>query len=114
MEYFFIGMVAGAVGFYLLLKIALRMAINALAKRLEESIEQAEKIVQNIEARVEEHSGVFYVYNVEDESFIAQGRTVEELREHIKRRAIEGRIFITTGDEDVIQKLKTALGTQID
>jgi hypothetical protein len=91
-----------------------RIAINQLTKQLEDSIEQSEKLAQNIEARVEEHAGVFYVYNAQDESFIAQGRTVEELREHINRRSIEGRIFITKGDNDVIQRLKTNIGATTD
>jgi hypothetical protein len=101
---FFIGVVVGVALFYIGIKIAIRILVNYLYKQIEE----LQKEVDNakIDARLEEHNGVFYVYKIEDNSFLGQGQTLGELKEHFKNRTNEYRINIAEGDDHAIAKLK--------
>lgn len=72
----------------------------------------ATEIVKNnllIPVRVEQHDGVFYLYNVHDDSFIAQGLTVDELHTKVKSRWPDAQVFVTQGDQDAIQNLKATV-----
>lgn len=101
---FFIGVLAGVILFYIGLRIAARMLLNHLARRLEEIHEVTKD--EPIDARLEEHNGVFYVYSVENNEFLGQGNSIAELKEHFRARMTQYRINIAEGDEDVIARLK--------
>jgi vancomycin resistance protein YoaR len=74
--------------------------LEALVKALEEVS------ANNIQARVEEDSGVFYVYNAQDGTFLAQGRTLTELRERLEQRWPDAVVAVTEGDTAVLERLK--------
>ena len=72
--------------------------INHVIDRLREGM---------ILARVEEEAGVFYIYNTEDSSFMAQGTTVAEIKHKIEQRWQDVSVYVTEGDQDVIERLKS-------
>ena len=98
-----IGMVIAAGAGYFALKIAARRAEEDLA-RLFHVIDKLKETM--ISARVEEHDGVFYIYNTEDDSFMAQGSTISELRERIEQRWKDAQVFVNEGDQSVIDRLR--------
>ena len=81
---------------------ALRKDVDTLVEAI-----KAEAAKTVISARVEQHSGVFYVYDATNDHFLAQGNTVAELRETLEKRFRGKNIFVTEGDESVISALRS-------
>jgi len=103
----FVGMIFGMCLALAVVYVYLRMVMLRAAQNLDDLIQVIERLKQSIiHARVEEEDGVFYVYNTEDQSFMAQGRTVAELRERIEQRWRDTQVLITEGDKEVIQRLR--------
>lgn len=67
---------------------------------------KAEAAKTTIAARVEQHDDMFYVYDAQDGMFLAQGSTIAELREILEQRFQHKRIFVTEGEQDVIDRLR--------
>jgi hypothetical protein len=106
MNDFVLGIIVGAFFFY----IGLRIFLALIVKRIEDQLAELSQSVQGsfnnlIEAKVEEHNGVFYIYNNKDQSFIVQGSTMKELREAIDAKFKGINITITHGDKDVLARL---------
>lgn len=107
----FVGMIVGMCLALVVVYIYLRMVMLRAAQNLDDLMQVIENLKESIiHARVEEADGVFYVYNTEDQSFMAQGRTVTELRERIEQRWSDAQVLITEGDKDAIERLK---GTEL-
>ena len=107
---FIIGAAAGVIIGYVVLRILLHIALSRAEKELE-LLAQAVEIYQasTIPARVEQIDGVFYVYDTRDDSFLAQGQTVTELRSRIESRVKHARVMVTEGEEAVVSLLKADL-----
>lgn len=107
METFIIGFLVGAITVAAVIRIALHIAV----KRAEHTIEALQEAIEKIQttmipARVEQHDGIFYVYNTQDNSFIAQGTTLDELRSRIEGRMKDARVIVQEGDPAVLEALK--------
>jgi len=107
---FLLDMAAGMIIGYVILRILLHIALSRAEKELG-LLAQAVEIYQasTIPARVEQIDGVFYVYDTRDNSFLAQGQTVTELRSKIESRVKHARILVTEGEESVLSLLKADL-----
>lgn len=107
MENFIIGLVVGAIATAVVLRVALYLAVRQAEKTLE-ALEQALQKIHTdmIPARVEQHDGVFYVYNARDNSFIAQGTSLAELRIRIEGRMKHAQVIVQEGDPAVLEALK--------
>ena len=105
-----IGAAAGAIIGYVVLRILLHIAVSRAEKELG-LLARAVEIYEasTIPARVELIQGVFYVYDTRDDSFLAQGQTVTELRSRIEARVKNARILVTEGEESVLSLLKADL-----
>jgi len=107
---FLIGAAAGAIVGYVVLRILIHVALSraerelALLTRAVEIYEAA-----TIPARVEQIDGVFYVYDTRDDSFLAQGHSVAELRDRIRSRVKHARVLVTEGEESVLSLIKSGL-----
>ena len=103
----FVGMIFGMCLALVVVYLYLRMVMLRAAQNLDDLIQVIERLKESIiHARVEEQDGVFYVYNTEDQSFMAQGRTVAELRERIEQRWADAQVMITQGEQAVLDRLK--------
>ena len=107
---FLIGAAAGAIVGYVVLRILIHVALSRAERELG-LLAQAVEIYEaaTIPARVEQIDGVFYVYDTRDDSFIAQGHSVDELRGRIQSRVKHARVLVTEGDESVVTLLKADL-----
>lgn len=105
------GVPAGVLLMYLVLKIAINVAINKIKEdlgSLEEALEKHQEKTL-ISCRVEQHDGVFFVYNNDTNEFMAQGSTLLELRERIKARWKDQRVSVVAGEDAVLEQLKAQL-----
>ena len=113
-----IDLIAGvAIGIALTCWILWIMIRRAVA-RAEHNLERITHVIERLKdgmilARVEEANGVFYIYNTEDSTFLAQGTTVAEIRERIEERWRDVHVYVTEGDQDVIERLKST-GAQVE
>ena len=107
---FLIGAAAGAIIGYMVLRILLYIAISRAERELG-LLARAVEIYEasTIPARVEQIDGVFYVYDTRDDSFLAQGETVTELRSRIESRVKHARVMVTEGEESVLSLIKADL-----
>lgn len=111
---FFTGLVLGtAVGVFIVLmfiKSAVREALESAddsLTKLKNLVEQ--EIEQTIQTRIEEHNGVYYIYNINDGAFLGQGTTLTEIKDCIAKRLPNTNVNITEGDINVIKKLQSEL-----
>jgi len=104
-----VGIFIGVTAFYLTMK----LAVNILMRRLAQDIEQLEVELdqhqKTIQARVELHNNEFFVYNNDTNEFMAQGATLQDLRERIRNRWSAYRVSVVAGDENVLAQLKEQL-----
>ena len=107
---FLIGMAAGVIVGYVVFRIMIHIAVSRAEKELG-LLARAVEIYEaaTIPARVEQIDGVFYVYDTRDDSFLAQGHSVDELRDRIRSRVKHARVLVTEGDESVVTLLKADL-----
>lgn len=108
-----VGMILGMCLALVVIYLYLRMVMARAAQNLDDLLQVIERLKESIiHARVEEQDGVFYVYNTEDQSFMAQGTTIAELRERIDQRWADAQVMITEGDQAVLDRLKSTASQQ--
>jgi uncharacterized membrane protein YGL010W len=104
---FWAGFTIGVIVFYIGMRIVFGLAMRRLNLKLTEFKNSLDNHAESfIDARVEEHNGVFYIYNVIDESFIAHGTTVKEIRDAIDAKFKGVSINISEGQQDVVARFK--------
>ncbi len=112
---FFTGFALGtAVGVFIVLMF-IRSAVRDALESADDSLTRLKNLVETeientIQTRVEEHDGVYYIYNVKDGAFLVQGSTLKEVKDSIERQFPNTNVNITSGDVDVIKKLKAEFG----
>ena len=107
---FLLGAAAGAIIGYVVLRILVHIALSRAENELGLLVRAVEIYeAATIPARVELIEGVFYVYDTRDDSFLAQGQTVTELRSRIESRVKHARVMVTEGEESVLSLLKADL-----
>lgn len=96
---------------YVFLRIAARMLINRLTSNIEDLEQALEKHREesSIPCRVELHNEVFFVYNNETNEFMAQGSTLDELRERIRARWADRKVSVVAGEDSVLERLKAQI-----
>ena len=88
-----------------------RLTARYHAKKLEQEIDAMVAAIMEesknlIPVRLEEHQGIFYIYDVRDEMFVAQGNNITELREHLESRMRDAHVFVVKGDPEAITRLR--------
>jgi hypothetical protein len=107
---FLLGAAAGVIIGYVFFRVMIHIAVSRAERELG-LLARAVEIYEasTIPARVEQIDGVFYVYDTRDDSFLAQGQTVTELRSRIESRVKHARVLVTEGEEAVVSLLKADL-----
>ena len=82
-----------------------------LMRRLEKRIAELELVLKEVnenvvEAKIEEHHGQFYLFDKDNDHFLAQGYTAQECADKMKKKL---QVYITAGDPDVISRFKATL-----
>ena len=100
-----IGMFVAWATVWFILKTVINRVIDKVAAEVEEHQDPRKLIM----ARVELHDDTFYVYNKENNEFMAQGRTLAEVKEHMFNRYSRDKYNVIADpeeNEDVLKKLK--------
>ena len=107
-----IGMLVAWATVWFMLKTVITKVNDEMGKMLDKVNAEVEKESDPrklIMARVELHDDTFYVYNKENNEFMAQGKNLSEVKEHMFKRYSKDKYnVIADPDEnvDVLKKLK--------
>ena len=109
MTEFIVGVVLGTVVTGLVLLLFAQWLVRRAEANINAITAELKQLAENIiPARVEQHDGVFYVYNTRDGSFIAQGTSIDEIKARIEERMKDATVMVTEGDQSVLDQLKSS------
>ena len=107
MEYvivFALGMLAAT----LLIRWMARRAIDQFVERFADAVE--EKIEDNqLRVNVEFDQDIYFLYNSDDGSFVAQGTNLQELKQHLQQRFPNQSVNVVNGDKDILKRLSSEI-----
>ena len=69
-------------------------------------LEKQHEALDTLLTRVEQDNGVFFLYHVENSEFVAQGTSLENIRENLQTKYRDFDIKIVDGDKEVLRTLK--------
>lgn len=98
--------------FYFLIGWAISKAIavylDSKNKELEHQIRdlQSRIAARVIDVKIEKHGDMFYLFDKQNDTFIAQGANMEELQEHVSARFKNTKVVIANDDELAAAGLK--------
>lgn len=104
MEYvivFALGMLAAT----LLIRWMARRAIDQFLERFAEAVEETTQDNQ-LRVDVEFEQNIYFLYNSDDGSFVAQGTSLLDLRKHLHQRFPNRTIEVVNGEPAVLERLK--------
>jgi len=109
-----VGSVLGVIAAYIFTRVIIWLTLREISKQVDidglfQRLEK-ETVTSGIQARLEEHQGMFYVYDISDNQFIAQGTDADALAQAVVQRAGDDRaVNITEGDKDVIERFRKTI-----
>lgn len=106
MEYV-IGFVVGMVVATLVIRYLARTAIEKILKQIEEESETQPD--NQLRVDVEFDQNIYFLYNSDDGSFVAQGTDVFDLRDNLRKRFPNRTISIVKGNAAAMEQLKQQL-----
>ena len=98
-----------AIGFaigYVVCMFQIRRAITQAVDEVIGNHEIKPLTAKQIQARLEEHNGVFLLYNNDTNEFLAQGVDHDTLKDNVRARWGGFDVLIVAGDKDQIKLLK--------
>ena len=110
MEQFIYGIGIGILICYVVMQIVVWLTMRQIKKHLDvaDLMERIEQEVESsvVQVRIEEMQGTFFVYDVDNDQFLAQGTDAESLSQAVQSRAGGRTVLITQGDKDVIARFR--------
>lgn len=78
--------------------------LEAKNKKLEKDIQVLKDRIESriISVTIEQHGDMFYLFDKKNDSFVAQGRTLEEVNKHVDQR-FKGTKIIFANNEELSQ-----------
>jgi hypothetical protein len=96
---FGLGVIVGILVIVLILK----MFVDAVIRSVETRVQT---VSTEVVCKLEEINGVFYLYDNTNNTFLAQGKTLEDIKNFLKIRKLPyNHIRVEHGDTDAIKKL---------
>lgn len=86
----------------------LNIYLTAKNKELESQIQVLKDRIENrvISVKVEKHGDMFYLFDKKNDSFVAQGRTLEEVAKHVDERFKGTKVVFANTDDLASSGLK--------
>ena len=103
---FLLGIMVGAALLYLM---TIWLMKHLIARAMQEGSAERGQEDLIIRARVEQIGNQFYIYNIDENEFLVQGRDMKELVDNLELRKPGAVIGVVDGDEQAIQNLKATM-----
>jgi hypothetical protein len=98
---------------YIAIRVIAWIGAELWLRSLESELDKHQKLLKQLSeasdtllTRVEQNNGVFFLYRLEDSEFVAQGTSLENIRENLQAKYRQLNIKIVDGDKEVLQTLK--------
>ena len=106
-----IGMLVAWLTVWFMLKTVITRVNDEMSRMLDKVVDEVNDSIDKeprelIMARVELHDDTFYVYNKEDNQFMAQGKTLAEVKEHMFKRYSKDKYNVIADPEENVEVLK--------
>ena len=75
--------------------------IDTRLEQLNAEIEEIQKIYKRV--KIEQHHDIFYLFDADTDTFIGQGRTMQEITDRIRGEVV---LNVMEGDPDVIKRFR--------
>jgi len=89
--------------------VALVLALIATWTRGEHNVETGEPEQRILPVKLEVRHDCFYLFHCDTDAFLAQGKTAQDLVDHMSQRFRGSAIVIQEGDQTQINRLKTQI-----
>ena len=92
--------------------LAVRWLVHRLIDRIADAIERdrsQESEAKEIKLKIEFDQNTYFMYNVTDGSFVAQGANIAQIRERLRERFPEYNATVVDGDPEAVEKLREEL-----
>jgi hypothetical protein len=99
---FILGIVVGTAALWLLAV----WTVNRYLNKIQQAVDAHRQQDLLIRARVEQIDNQFYIYNIDKNEFLVQGRNMKELIDNLELRKPGAVIGVVDGDKQAIQNLK--------
>ena len=99
---FILGIVVGTMALWLLAV----WTVHRYLDKIQQAVDARRQQDLIIRARVEQIDSQFYIYNIDKNEFLVQGRNMKELIDNLELRKPGAVIGVVDGDEQAIQNLK--------
>jgi hypothetical protein len=104
---FIFGVVAGAMFVSWRLRRDIKRALDQIEEELGElPAPNTAKPSRVIDTKVEKIQGIYYLFRDDNDAFLAQGSTAQELRDHLRKRFRDFSISIVSGDQEPMTELR--------
>jgi hypothetical protein len=98
---------------YIAIRVIVWIGAELWLRSLENELNKHQKLLKQLSetsntllTRVEQDNGVFFLYQLENSEFVAQGTSLENIRENLQTKYRDFDIKIVDGDKEVLQTLK--------
>jgi len=99
---FILGIVVGTMALWLLAV----WTVHRYLDKIQQAVDARRQQDLLIRARVEQIDSQFYIYNMDKNEFLVQGRNMKELIDNLELRKPGAVIGVVDGDDQAIQNLK--------
>ena len=104
---FFIGAAVGMMFITWRLRRDIERALAQISEELGElPAPDTAKPSRVIDTKVEKIQGIYYLFRDDNDAFLAQGSTAQELRDHLRKRFRDFSISIVSGDQEPMTELR--------
>ena len=101
-----LGFLAGILVSVLAVRWLVRRVIDRIADAIERDQETPDK---EIKLKLEFDQNNYFMYNVTDGSFVAQGESITQIRERLRERFPDYNATVVDGDPEAVEKLREEL-----
>ncbi len=108
MDYFVV-FVLGMLVATLIIRWLARRAIDQFVEKLADISEEQEESNQQLRVNIEFEQNIYFLYNSDNGSFVAQGNDLLDLKKNLQQRFPNRTITIVKGDSDAMETLKRQL-----
>ncbi len=108
MDYFVV-FVLGMLVATLIIRWLARRAIDQFVEKLADISEEQEESNQQLRVNLEFEQNIYFLYNSDNGSFVAQGNDLLDLKKNLQQRFPNRTITIVKGDSDAMETLKRQL-----
>jgi len=104
----FLNLIVNTFFWALLLLLALRILAGWTSRHIDDRLEQINAEIEEIKkvykrVKIEQHHDIFYLFDADTDTFIGQGRTMQEIADRVRGEMV---LNVMEGDPDVVKRFR--------